>query len=396
MKPIILLIVYAFICRSFLHCQEAIITVPVADLVGEPDQLNPIIPLCGSYLGPHSACPRLHQALYNERVTVLKKEGPLCHISLPNLFYVASDKKKKLTTFWTSCTNLTLLHDIHDSHKDLIIPAAITYNNAASLIQPHVISLIAPYQCKELNMHLSVGTRFVINKESQATYQVYAYDPNKKKIITLSLPKKICHQTQQQNESALRRAFISVVRHHIENESGYIPYVWGGCSIIDRSKAQLIDEQLHDAKQRYYSLGDINNGSIKTGCDCAGIVLRIAQLVGIPYWYKNTTTLAHYLSPLTSHDHVSIGDLMWIPGHVMIISDIIHNRIIEARGYNHGYGKLHEIAISKVFNGINTIADLKRAYDNKQPLQRLDAAGMIKEIYKDWKILSLMNTKKEK
>ncbi len=59
-----------------------------------------------------------------------------------------------------------------------------------------------------------------------------------------------------------------------------------------------------------------------SGFDCAGIISRAAQMCGIPYYFKNTYTLAHYLKSLSIDTHLQEGDLIWIPGHVMIVSDL--------------------------------------------------------------------------
>src|SRR5205814_4688733 len=110
--------------------------------------------------------------------------------------------------------------------------------------------------------------------------------------------------------------------------------------------------------------------SPKNGFDCSGVILRAAQIAGIPYFCKNTTTIAQCLTPLKSEQQLREGDLILIKGHVMIVSDITKNLLIEARSYGHGYGKLHEISIDQVFEGIETYKDLCDAYYEKKVVKR--------------------------
>lgn len=61
------------------------------------------------------------------------------------------------------------------------------------------------------------------------------------------------------------------------------------------------------------------------------------------------------------------GDLIWTPGHVMIINNLKNNTLVEARGYSSGYGCVHKITLDKVFAEINTYDDLiKYYYANKK------------------------------
>ena len=56
------------------------------------------------------------------------------------------------------------------------------------------------------------------------------------------------------------------------------------------------------------------------------------------------------LALLKKGEALEEGDLIWYNGHVMIVSDVKKNRLIEAAGYESGWGKVHEIALDKVFN----------------------------------------------
>ena len=52
------------------------------------------------------------------------------------------------------------------------------------------------------------------------------------------------------------------------------------------------------------------------------------------------------------------GDLIWYNGHVMIVSDIKKNRLLRHAGYESGWGKVHEIALDKVFNRKGMVSSL--------------------------------------
>jgi hypothetical protein len=56
----------------------------------------------------------------------------------------------------------------------------------------------------------------------------------------------------------------------------------------------------------------------------------------------------------------------------MIVSDRKKNEVIEARGYESGYGDLHILPLSQCFVEVQTFADLYKAYEEKKPLTLLN------------------------
>ena len=104
-----------------------------------------------------------------------------------------------------------------------------------------------------------------------------------------------------------------------------------------------------------------------------------AKCCGLPYWYKNTTTIKNYLEPLKKGESVKPGDIIWFQGYVLVVSNFNPARVIEARGYTHGFGKLHELSLGRSFKGIGTIADLQTAYHSKQPVKRLNKEGTVQQ-----------------
>jgi hypothetical protein len=125
------------------------------------------------------------------------------------------------------------------------------------------------------------------------------------------------------------------------------------------------------------------------GLDCAGLIARAAHLAGIPYFYKNSLTIAKHLAPLNKKETISEGDIIWLPGHVMVVSSLKDNLLVEARHYSHGYGKVHEIPLSHQFKNINSYEQLAAHFFNKKPLQRLDKSGKVVQVLPDFKILKL-------
>ena len=166
---------------------------------------------------------------------------------------------------------------------------------------------------------------------------------------------------------------------------GTIAYVWGGCSLTEPYSGDQFEEinvpSSLDNKQAigYQYIG--STAQPKTGFDCSGLILRAAQIAGMPYYYKNSTTIATHLKPIDHFSDIKDGDLIWIPWHIMAIGDLKRNIIIEARHYNDGYGKLHAIKLNKLFKDINTFADLFNAIAQKKTLYRLDKIGYYKSHY---------------
>ena len=87
--------------------------------------------------------------------------------------------------------------------------------------------------------------------------------------------------------------------------------------------------------------------------------------------------------------HLQEGDIIWIRGHVMIVGSLKDNTLIEARGYNHGYGKVQEIPLHTVFKYIKTFAQLFVHQQNKLPFFRMNSRGKVVQTIHELKILRL-------
>lgn len=399
--------VIIYMLSTCVYAQQAVICVPVADLFGEPLTVHipelgrtiperyQKIPHCGGTSAPGTACPRVHQLLFHEIVTVNAAYEHQACIDIPHLFYVTPLDKQPQHTYWTLKSNLILLSDIHALQPSALLPTPFNFNEPHKLSGPQpVIALIKPWRDKKLNITLSAGTKFihVPLQDTQDTHAVYRLHPKQKKLEIIHIPRAYCLTDQEMSHEDRIKLFLTIVRQWAQTEHGRIPYVWGGCSYATHVKDDIFEEvKLEEHRARKTSLyrWKLHNQPIKQGFDCVGLVVRAAQLSGIPFFYKNTFTLSLYLDPLTSQDKLEDGDLIWIPGHVMIVSDVAKGLLIEARGYTSGYGIIHEIPIGHVFKDIVTYDQLVAAFHSKTPLIRLNKQNQEVETEKNFKILKL-------
>ena len=388
--------------------RKAVVAVPVADLVGQPlrtlqstakttAHAYHALPLCGGKKQPFLSCPRMHQALLHEVVIIQEQCGQEVKITVPNVFFITKAHTKPHATYWTLKKNIIPYDELNKGDLQKI-PAPISY--AHNNVQAHnrtIATLIAPFYDPVSKQHLSAGTRFVIasNNQNIKHHSAYVFDKKTKRFTLTSIPKTRCLRSENTSNLQRIQQFVRLLKQWVRPAQGFIPYVWGGCSVDALCTNNTFDTHtmtLHNNKTgSFFARNDIKSQPL-TGLDCAGLIVRAAQICGIPFFYKNTTTIAQYLPTLKKHESVQAGDIIWIPWHVMIVSDIENNALIEARGYSHGFGKVHEIALNKVFKGINTYKDLLQAYRTNKPLQRIDKSGKVRETLREFKLLTLVQS----
>ncbi len=379
---------------------KAIVIVPVADLVGERLQTtanqassieNYYNTLNWSCVGTqYKANPRLHQLLFHEIVTVIKDEGQEVLVEVSNAYFTTEQSKEKHNQYWMKKSALLPIN-VSLKNIRLFLPIPVSFAQKTAL-RHHEATLIMPWYDTSINMHLSAGTRFVVHKKrDDGLTQLFRFNPTIKQVELIVVPSQLLICAHAQNSLQEKRAhFVSVLRLWASHTNGFIPYVLGGCSFTTRIHHNDFTKEYHvinNEKLDYYERP--YHHTIKTGFDCSNLILRAAQIVGLPYHYKNSYTLAQNLIPLTSKRHVQEGDLIWMPGHVMIISNLKHNRIIEAHSYDGGYGRVHEKTLSETFKDIHTYAELEKAIHTKQRLQRLNAQKEVYKVYTKALLLSL-------
>lgn len=388
-------LIFIFNClliTNLTHAELALVVVPIADLISDtcnnfntkisPASYYKQIPLSPTYPGKKAAdCPRLHQALFNEIVDIVKTGTHEFQVKILNAYCLDPATKQKNALFWTLKSNLVPLKSIINKHY---LPTPINYCNPINH-DPQTVTLIRPWR------HFSAGTRFKINPKDNTCY---CYELNTNKFVKLKIPKKFISKPASLDEDQLRANFVNLVQNWCHtNGSKIIPYVWGGCSFVHKTPKHKI-KKFNKNGLEYYDT-KFKHGPVHSGLDCSGLVLRASQIFEIPYFYKNSSTLAHELTPLNAYDEIKPGDLIWLNGHVIIIIEPHTGMCIEARHYGHGYGQLQQIHISKLFKEINNLSQLKAAHLKCTPITRIDKDSNLRGKYKI-KILKLIKPKADK
>lgn len=425
---ILISILYTSIPQHIHALKKAVINKPIADLIGQPittirpheaphDAYNNIA-LCGGQINSSYACPRLHQLLYNDIVEVIKDTNDEVCISISQAYYLipssstpsSSAKAKfiqssvegadKQTHYWTLKKNITFLDDLNvcniPTHH---LPDPITFSDSmhTALTQNNIITLIEPYYDPILRITFSVGTRFMqvpLSSKKRSSY-VYAFainhETHKEQQIKIPLSKCVIGDNIKTPMSRIND-YVALLKKWTHTKTGCIPYTWGGTSFAHTTSGNF-KEITRKTNNGDYSLYDYekNNHCPKNGFDCSGVIARATQICGIPYFCKNTTTIPHGLISLKSDQIIAAGDLILIKGHVMVVSDIKKNLLIEARSYSHGYGKLQEIELKKVFEGIETYQDLMNAYNNKVVIKRKDKQGKVRDTFTNLQLFSMIS-----
>lgn len=383
--------------------KQAVVIVPVADLVGSPintwfpnraaAQAYAHIPLCGGTLNPFDACPRLHQLLFNQIVEVSKETEHEIEILAPTIFYITKASTTPHNSFWMLKKDVMFLNNLKDKHVDLSkFPPTISFAKKENNENQNVVTLMMPFKDSKSGVTYSAGTRFIKNdaQSTKTMIAVYVFDPKTFNFTLLKIPRdqilpKVTSRTAKIN------LFVALIQRWCHLNAGFIPYVWGGSSFVHTSSSpSFIEEEttVNDKKATFFKLNDFAYAK-QPGFDCSNLICFAAQMCDIPFFYKNSTTIAHYLKPLQPNESVSSGDIMWINRHVMVIGSLEKNTLLEARHYFHGYGKVMEIPLHKVFKDMNTYADLMHAYRTHQALYRLRNTGEVAETIPTFKLLKM-------
>ncbi len=407
-QAIILYSIWFALPYHIIAQQKAVINVPVADLVGQQittlipntsaEQLYAKIPVCAGEIKSSIACPRLHQLLYNDTVDVLKTTDDEACIGISHGYYLIPPSQQPQTTYWILKKNITLLDDLITQNIPITaIPPTIDFSDEShiGLNCATIVTLLEPHYDTILRVTFSAGTRFAktpqLPKKRTSTIEVFAINYEKMKLHTIKIPyhKCIIADCTKTNEQRIVD-FVALLKKWAHQKSGFIPYVWGGTSFIKpvHTTFKEVTKTGHNGDYSFYEYEKDTQLS-KNGFDCSGVILRAAQVAGIPYFCKNTTTIAQCLTSLKSEQPLCKGDLILIKGHVMIASDIPKNLLIEARSYGHGYGKLQEIPIGQVFEGIENYKDLCDAYYEKKIIKRKDKNGEVRDTFSNLQLFSM-------
>jgi hypothetical protein len=389
-----LMVLFTTACYPIVR--KAVCSVPVADLVGTALKhhvprgvLQAYTRLPLAHKESPAICPRVHQLLFNEVVTVKEIQGDEVLIEIPNVFYELEHDNKPQQSYWTLKKNLFMLDTVADQKVLAAIPhPLITNKDEISVFLNNTVALRKPWYNNKTKTTYSAGTRFVrVGKQTQEGYPVLIL--HKGNLYTVTIPYVVAFVYRYTAPEHHIQEFVNLIRSWAHTD-GYIPYVLGGCSIISQCPDNTFKETAIIEQQQ--AIGTVFersscNASPKAGLDCTGLIVRAAQLVGIPYFLKNSTTIAQNLTPLKPEDTMHNGDLIWIPGHVMVISDVQKGLLIEARHYYHGYGKVHEIPLQEQFKEMTNYHLLQKAFFEQKPLIRLNNEGNVVQVIPTFKIL---------
>lgn len=401
-------LLYLFFTLSADELQKAVINIPIADLIGQ--QINTLRPdeptekaynsiaLCGGKTNFSYACPRLHQALYNDIVEIIKTTDDEAYIRIAQTYYLTPSSPTPQSHYWTLKKNITPLENLAKHHiptNHLPDPIDFADTSGKALNNANVVTLIEPHYDPTLHLTFSVGTRFTpvpsASKKKRSTIKVFAINHTTNKEIYIKIP---CHKcmTPDHTKTPAERItqYVNLLKKWAHTKHGCIPYTWGGTSFAHTIQGNF-KEVMHKTNNSDYSSYeyDKDNYCPKSGFDCSGAIARATQICGLPYFCKNTTTITQLLKPLTNNQSVCCGDLILIKGHVMAISDVDKNLLIEARSYAHGYGKLHEIPLNQMFEGIETYQDLMNAYINKTGVKLKDKQGKVRATFANLQLVSM-------
>ncbi len=346
---------------------------------------------CAPNKGP-SSCLRFHQLKFNELVKVRTRLEHEVECEVQHFFYRGHDKKEYKTA-WVLKRDLVFLHDLPSKALLSHIPPSYKRNDHVSRYNKNVLTLTAPWADQRSGHTFSAGTRFVRcpSKDTKDSYSIFVIAGESLKSFVRNVPRSLAVVTYPHNETAAAACFVRLLKSWAHERGGIIPYVFGGCSyngkIIPRGFS-LVSHGSSSGEVSYWQRNNLQPQSL-SGFDCSSMILCAAQICGIPYFYKNSFTLCYAMDMLKKDEKLQNGDIIWYWGHVMVVSDVKKNLLIEAVGYDVGYGRVHEICIDKVFKQISTYPELIAAYHKGASLERLHSSGRpLKSVY-DLKIFTL-------
>lgn len=331
---------------------------------------------------------RAHQLVFNQRVRVLANRGGETQVEIPDCMVQPSPKEAgRFLTVWVPERSLMSLEELQKRHLDLSkIPGDST--------QTDLITLIEPHYSREQQRTFSAGTRFVLISEEGSSYRVWALKPNGSHFDQITLPKKCCVKNQPSNLAVKKQLFFHLLKTWANRPQGYIPYVLGGASWTNTYQSDSIVKSYakdHKGNTQATYYWDGVTAKTKSGFDCSSLVFSAAQIAGLPYYCKNTTTIKNQLAPLKKGEKLEAGDLILYPGHVMIVSEVSSRepktfKVIQARGYGAGDGKIFEADSQELFTNLDTADEFVSMYLSKKPFIMRNSKGARPVTINNWAI----------
>ena len=378
-----------FLQASMLGGQKVIVKVPVLDLVKKPFGLkfsqDEIEEKYANLSFGDECCQREYQLLFNEKVSIEQELGKEVKVKVPSILFFDPEAEKYSNEYWALKENFISLESLELDGVDLSkFPNQVYWNRTdLSFCSKDSLSLTMPFE--HSGLIYSAGTRFHISKSFVDGYKVYFFNFYAKQFEEVFVPKEMgmpfdAGKTLDERISD----FVNLIRRWTKLNEGFIPYVYAGSSFTTIYK---VDEykKTEDGSCAFYWRQEFSEYPY-TGFDCSCIISRVAQMCGMAYFYKDSLTLSKNLKPLEKDEPIEPGDIIWFPGHVMIVSDVKNNLLLESRGYAAGFGKTHEISLSKAFAEIENYDQLIDAHLNKHSLKLLARDGSLRSVLEEFKI----------
>ncbi len=333
------------------------------------------------------SCCRAHQGLFNEVVTVVQEQPDEVQVSFDHMIYGFDEKTKQpLSTFWVHRKQLGFLRELESQSVDLSVfpPPSGTFSGL-------VVVLVLPWQM------YSVGTRFVRVPayDTPKEYGIRLFDTVKQRPLITKIPRDRVVVEAKKNIQDRRKLFVATLNNLVDYVQALpgnkvIPYVWGGSSCLSFSEdGKFVSDGQCWVRTEY--------PQIYTGYDCSELVWRLARICGIDEQvYKTTLPLAEKGHLLAEGERLEDGDLIVIPGHVMLVGSMKNNELIEASGYQFGYGSVHRVSLEQRFEGIVSYDKLVKAYRARQPLTLLQRDGSLQKQYPEFKLIKLCTTETQR
>ncbi|MBY0110150.1 MAG: hypothetical protein K2X90_03510 [Candidatus Babeliaceae bacterium] len=363
-KKVFLCLFTTFMPLINIHADYGMIQQPVVDLYGSADgAAGKLLPAMSKNSEP---CPRINQALFNETFQIAQWGSQATRIIIPWAIYGYDTWGKPLNSYWVETKNLFIVDEKYPHHLRCAIPHFADKKD--------IVTLKRPFTDIRGNTY-SVGTQFVcLKKQSESNcYSVMRLNTQTNSLEKLAIPKSMAFRFRKLSVVESRKVFVTLLTDFIQDISRHkpytiIPYVWGGGSFTTGYSDNFFEDVsgYHRIEKETVPL---------SGYDCSLLVLRFAHMAQVPYIFKTTATLEKFGKPFTETDTLEEGDLIWLQGHVVVITDIKNKMVTEAVGYENFLGKVRTVKLEQLLKNISTWDDLIDSYSNKRTVIRLDKFG---------------------
>ncbi|HBL98134.1 TPA: hypothetical protein DDZ86_00655 [Candidatus Dependentiae bacterium] len=290
---------------------EVLFKKSIADLMSDPSSEYHIPSAFKRTYSPEpNGCLRSFQALFNERGKIVREERDEVLVELSHVFYNNKGSRVRESTYWASCSDVITMSEIRSQGLEAFVPAPIVHGVPGLVEAEDVVILRQPWKDKATGQIFSAGTRFVCSSRVRCKS---SHIPVKRLIFndkscdnritgrSFCIPKKLCQLPGAlKNGDEKRAAFVQLLSEWSVDNVGCcikkcaIPFVWGGGSYTFRvpyndfvKKVDVVTDSLgFEKKVGYWDRPCVC--SMSSGFDCSMLLVRAAQICGIPYFCRNS------------------------------------------------------------------------------------------------------------